>query len=291
MGFAQSEELKGSLTLSGAWAVYPTAVSWADAFKKKHPGVEINITAGGAGKGAADAMAGLVDIGMVSREPDPSETKEIKAVKVLKDAVFVVVNEKNPVISDLSSKGLKKDALRDVYITGLITSWGQAVGAQDKKPIHTYTRSDAAGAASSWAAFLGKKQEDLKGIGIFGDPSLLETVKRDPVGIGFNNFSFVFDKNGDVIAGVKLLPIDSNNNGKVDGDELITSRAQAVQLIQSGKYPVARNNYFFIDPAPNALVKAFIEFALSDEGKAVVEQVGASLPLTDKERDESLASL
>src|SRR3990172_1083728 len=69
----EAEELKGTVTLSGAWAIYPTAVAWAEAFQKQHPGVRIDVSAGGAGKGAADAIAGLADIGMVSRDPDPAE--------------------------------------------------------------------------------------------------------------------------------------------------------------------------------------------------------------------------
>lgn len=73
---AQEKELKGTVTLSGAWAIYPTAVAWAEGFQKKYPKVKIDVSAGGAGKGAADAIAGLVDIGMVSRDPDPAEIKK-----------------------------------------------------------------------------------------------------------------------------------------------------------------------------------------------------------------------
>ncbi len=70
------ETLKGTITLSGAWAIYPTAVAWGEAFQKLHPKVKVDVSAGGAGKGASDAIAGLVDIGMVSRDPDPAEIKK-----------------------------------------------------------------------------------------------------------------------------------------------------------------------------------------------------------------------
>src|SRR5512136_83085 len=95
MVIGQVNEIKGTVTLSGAWAIYPTAVAWAEAFQKKNPGVKIEISAGGAGKGASDVINGLVDIGMVSREPDPSETaKGIVPIYILHDAVFPVVSEK-----------------------------------------------------------------------------------------------------------------------------------------------------------------------------------------------------
>jgi len=45
------EKAKGTLTLSGAWALYPMAVRWAEEFRKINPEVRIDISAGGAGKG------------------------------------------------------------------------------------------------------------------------------------------------------------------------------------------------------------------------------------------------
>ena len=42
-------ELKGEIQLSGAFALYPMAVKWAEEFRKIHPKVRIDISAGGAG--------------------------------------------------------------------------------------------------------------------------------------------------------------------------------------------------------------------------------------------------
>lgn len=293
-GFALAEEkeLSGNLTLSGAWAIYPTAVSWADEFQKKHPKVKIDVSAGGAGKGAADAIAGLVDIGMVSREPDPSElNKGITPVYILHDAVYPVVGEKNPALDALMRKGLSKDKLTWIYITELAKNWDDVTGEKIGKPIHVYTRSDACGAASSWAAYFKKKQDDLKGVGVYGDPGLLEAAKRDPVGIGYTNFSYIFTRDGSIVAGAKVVPIDANNNGIADKEEIFTTRADAVKAIEAGTYPVTRKNYFFVKGKPEGLVKAFIEFTLSDEGTTVVDNVGASLPLPKVERGKVLDNL
>ena len=65
----QNIELQGTIRVSGAWALYPMMVRWGEEFRKIHPKVRVDISAGGAGKGIADALAGLVDIGMVSRSP------------------------------------------------------------------------------------------------------------------------------------------------------------------------------------------------------------------------------
>lgn len=290
--FAQEKEPAGTLSLSGAWAIYPTAVAWAQAFQKKYPNVKIDVSAGGAGKGAADAISGLVDIGMVSREPDPAEIKKgITPVYILHDAVFAVINEKNPALDKIINKGVKKETFSDFYVTGLITTWDQVSGGKVDKPIHLYTRSDSCGAAASWAGYFGKKQEDLKGIGVYGDPGLLETVKKDSLGIGYNNFSYVFDRQGNVVSGVRLVPIDSNDNGVADSDEVYQNRAEAVKAIRAKRYPATRKNYFFVKGKPTGLVKEFISFALSDEGAKIVDEVGASLPLTGEERKKVLEGL
>jgi phosphate transport system substrate-binding protein len=287
-----AEELKGIITVSGAWAIYPTAVAWGEAFQKLHPGVKVDISAGGAGKGASDAIAGLVDIGMVSREPDPAEiSKGITPVYVLHDAVFPVVSDKNPALSVIMNKGMTVKALAEVYVAGTITTWDAAVGAKVGRPLHVYTRSDSCGAAAAWAAPFGKKQEDLKGVGVYGDPGLLQAVLRDPIGLGYNNFSYVFTRDGNLVAGARLVPIDANQNGKADPEEILADRRAAVAAIESGKYPVTRKNYFFVKGKPSGLVRELLKFALSEEGTRVVDVVGTSLPVNKAERDKTLRGL
>lgn len=284
--------LSGSLTVSGAWAIYPTAVAWAEAFQKKYPGVRIDVSAGGAGKGAADAIAGLADIGMVSREPDPAELqKDIRAVYILKDAIFPVISEKNFYLQELLARGIKRQTIAGIYIDGTVTRWGQIIEAKADKPIHVYTRSDSSGAAASWAAYLGKKQEDLRGVGVYGDPGLLEAVKRDPAGIGYSNFGYVFTREGPLLPGLKVIAIDVNENGRADAEETFETRRQAIAAIAAGRYPATRRNYFFIRENAAPLVKEFIRFALSEEGAKIVDEVGASLPIPPEERDKVLKEL
>jgi len=285
-------ELKGTITLSGAWAVYPTAVAWAEAFQKAYPKVKIDVSAGGAGKGAADVIAGFVDIGMVSREPDPAETaRGVLPIYILHDAVYPVVSGKNPALGALLKKGVKKQAWADMYITGSATTWDAVVGGEQNHPLHVYTRSDSCGAAASWAKYLGKKQEDLKGIGVYGDPGLLETAKKDPAGIGYANFSYVFTREGTPVEGAKIVPIDANENGLADPDEIFETRSAAIKAIEQGTYPVTRKNYFFTKGKPGALAKVFIAFCLSDDGTKIVDTVGTSLPLPQSERAQSLSAL
>ena len=188
------ENIKGTISLSGAWALYPMAVRWSEEFRKIYPDVRIDLSAGGAGKGITDALNDMVDIGMVSREIYKEElNKGAFPVAVTKDAVVPVINASNPSLNTLLTKGLKKDAGNNIWITGMYKTWGQAFGFKGTTPIHVYTRSDACGAAEVWAKFFGKKQEDLLGSGVYGDPGLALAVKKDPLGIGFNNIGYVYD--------------------------------------------------------------------------------------------------
>ncbi|MCE8429450.1 MAG: hypothetical protein J5U19_13805, partial [Candidatus Methanoperedens sp.] len=53
-----SQELEGTISLSGAFALYPMAVRWGEEFQKLHPKVKVDISAGGAGKGMTDTLGG-----------------------------------------------------------------------------------------------------------------------------------------------------------------------------------------------------------------------------------------
>ena len=277
-------QLEGRITLSGAFALYPMAVKWAEEFKKIHPKVKIDLTAGGAGKGMTDVLNNMVDIGMVSREVYPEEVKKgAFSFAVAKDAVVAVVNSNNPAINDILTKGLKKDAGNNIWITGKYKSWSQAFVTKSGAPIHVYTRSDACGAAEVWAKYYGKKQEDLLGSGVYGDPGLALAVKKDPLGIGFNNIGYAYDHTTKKqVAGIRIVPIDLNNNGKIDPDEnFYTTMDEIVDAIAQGKYPSppARELYFVTrGKVTNQVVAEFIRWALTDGQKFVHESGYIALP-------------
>lgn len=278
------EKLKGEISLSGAFALYPLAVKWAEEFKKLHPDVKIDISAGGAGKGMVDVLNEMVDIGMVSREIYPEESKKgAFGLAVAKDAVVPVVNANNPIIADILTQGLKPEVANHIWITGKVKVWNQAFTSKVKAPIHVYTRSDACGAAEVWAKFFGKKQEDLLGSGVYGDPGLALAVKKDQLGIGFNNIGYAYDyKTKQQVAGIRVLPLDLNKNGKIDEDEnFYDSMDKLIAAIASGKYPSppARELYFVTKNQPQKkVVVEFIRWILSEGQKYVLETGYINLP-------------
>ena len=279
------EKLKGQISISGAFALYPMTIKWSEEFRKIHPDVRIDISAGGAGKGIADALSDMVEIGMVSREINAEEIKKgAFPIAVTKDAVVAVVSELNPVLKDILAKGLKKEVGNNIWITGKTKGWSQAFAVKSTSPIHVYTRSDACGAAEMWAKFFGKKQEDLLGVGVFGDPGLAQAVKKDPLGIGFNNIGYAYDASTKKqIKGLRVVPLDLNNNGKIDADEnFYDSMNYLIAAIASGKYPSppARELYFVTkgNPKNNRVLTEFIRWVLTDGQKYVHEAGYIALP-------------
>ena len=271
-----AQELKGNISISGAFALYPITVKWAEEFKKTHPSVKIDIQAGGAGKGITDVLSKVTDIGLVSRDLNVAEYKKgAFAVAVTKDAVIPTLSATSPYRKVLYERGVRKEAFNNIFITGKYKTWN-ALGFKSDAPIHVYTRSDAAGAAETWAKYFGKKQEDLLGVAVFGDPGLAQAVKRDPNGIGFNNIVYIYDmKTNKATNGVIPVPIDLNNNGKLDPEEnFYNTIDELIAAIVAGKYPSppARDLYYVTVGKPkNPIVKEFIKYILTDGQKFVTE--------------------
>ena len=279
LGYAEipEDELEGTITMSGAWALYPMAVRWSEEFQKIYPKVHIDVAAGGAGKGMVDCLAQVVDIGMVSRDIYPEEIeKGAWWVSVTKDAVVPTFNEENPVKERLLMQGGKKETFIGMWITGEVRNWGQVCDCDRPYEIDLYTRSDACGAAKTWAKYLGGTQEDLLGIGVYGDPGLAEAVKKDVFGVGFNNINFVYDaETKHPVAGLRILPIDLDSNGNIDEKEnFYTNRDDLVHAIATGRYPSppARDLHFVSQGKPaRALVRTFLKWVLTDGQKFVPE--------------------
>lgn len=260
--------MDGELSLSGAFALYPLAVQWAEEFRSIYPDVRVDISAGGAGKGMTDALAGVVDLGMVSREVyPPEEAKGAVGFAVAKDAVAATVNAANPKIKELLERGMTREAAIKIWITGEAKTWGDVLGTDDDTPLHVYTRSDACGAAETWALWLGGKQEDLFGTAVFGDPGVAAAVQKDIYGIGFNNIGYAYDndthKPND---GILVMPIDIDGNGRITPDErFYETKDRFIEAIAEDKYPSppARDLYLVTKGVPtDSVTVAFIKYVL-----------------------------
>ncbi len=275
----QCNPAQETITISGAFGLYPMAIKWAEEFKKIHPEIRLDISAGGAGKGMTDVLYENVDLGMLSRDINHREIeKGAYPVAVVKDAVIPTFNSANPVAKNILSQGLTKKEFTEIFIEEKYQYWGQVLKIQDVTPLHVYTRSDAAGAPETWAKYLNKKQEDLKGVGVFGDPGLAQAVKNDIYSVGFNNVVYVYNSATQVPhQGLSVVPIDINENGKIDSTEnFYTTLPAIIKAIGQGKYPSppARELYLVTKGKPQrASVKEFLRWILTD-GQAYVNESG-----------------
>ncbi len=293
---ASSEKPEASISLSGAFAMYPMVQVWAQEYKKVHPEVRFDIQAGGAGKGLTDCLAGAIDVGMFSRELTEAEKERgVWWIALCKDAVIPTMSAKNPYVTEIQSRGIKKDEFKSIFVDQTIGTWEQLLGKPSGiTKINVYTRADAAGAADSWASFFGKKQENLKGIGVSGDPGLAEAVKKSANGIGYNNTLFIFDVHtGKKMAGMEVIPIDVNENGKIDPEENVyQSLPDFLQAVNNGSFPSppARPLYFITKGKPQQkVILDFFRWCLTD-GQQMVAKAGF-VPLNESMIKEQLQKL
>jgi phosphate transport system substrate-binding protein len=283
------------IKISGAFALYPLAEKWKEEYTKLNPDVKIKIQAGGAGKGMADALAQQVDLGMVSRDVNPEELKQgAWHVAVTKDAVIPTISASNPYLNDILKKGITRKQFIELWIEGKPLSWGELAGKTAQDQVKVFKRSDAAGAAESWAKYLGKKQDDLKGTGVLGDPGLANAVMKDKFGIGFNNVVFVYDmKTKKPHDGIRVIPIDINENGTIDSEENFYDTIEQINAaIADGRYPSppARELFFVSKGKPQK--KAVIDFLtwIVNDGQNYVKEAGF-ITLSDEKINESRQKL
>lgn len=285
-------KLKGELSLSGAFALYPLAVVWAEEFQKLNPDVKVDVSAGGAGKGMTDVLAGVVDFGMVSREVYPQEQeKGAVGFPSAKDAVVPTINANNPILDKILAHGITKEIAHKIWIDGNVKTWGDVLGTDDQTPIHVYTRSDACGAAETFANWFGAKQEDLGGTAVFGDPGLAAAIQKDIYGIGFNNIGYAYDNDSHKLnADLQIFPVDVDGNGSISDDEQFYDlKDNVTKAIAEGKYPSppARDLYLVTKGVPtDPVVIAFLKYVLTD-GQKKNEPVGY-IEITQEKIDKAL---
>lgn len=295
-GYNKERGFEGNISLSGAFALYPLVVLWSEEFKKEHPLVRFNISAGGAGKGIADALTGMVDIGLISRDLHPEEMKNgAYPIHVAKDAVICTINADNPNYRLLKERGLTNAELKNIFIYNKYKTWNDIDKRFTTDPVTVYTRADAAGAAETWANFFKSKQEDLKGVGIFGDPGIAQAVKDDQNAIGFNNINYVYDlKTKKVMDKIDVLPIDLNGDGSINEQESFYNTIdELTDAVSNNRYPSppSRDLSFITKGKPdNLLLKEFISFVLKKKSQSYLLENGY-VPLTETFMNEELKKL
>jgi len=289
---------KDTIKVSGAYALYPMMQIWAEKYHEE-TGIRVEVSGGGAGKGMADALNGMVDIGMVSRDIYPEEIERgAFYVAVAKDCVVATINKNNPVVDDILQKGIKREVFVDIFITRNITTWGEVVGKPSIiSPIHVYTRADQCGAAKTWAKYLGGfTQDDLTNAAdsaVDSDPGLAETIRGDSLAIGYNNLNFAYDiKTGKPVSGIVIIPIDLNENGILeDSEKFYDTRDEIINAVKNGVYPSPPARELYLVTKDNFVGKAkeFVRWILTEGQKYIPEH--GYIQLSEEKLQQELQKL
>jgi len=254
-GQAQSVTIKGSDTM------VHLASSWAEAFMKSNPKVEVAVTGGGSGTGIAALLNGTTDICAASRkmkqkEKDLAAQKGIKPVEVIvaRDGIAVVVNPENPI------NELTLEQIRKIY-TGAYNSWSQ-VGGPDK-PIEVLSRESSSGTYVFFQKNVLLKKDYRQDARLMPATSaVIQTVSSDKWSIGYVVLGYAVEAANKI----KMLGVKTGDASPV----VLPSE----KTVESGEYSIARPLQLYTAGEPTGAAKEFIDFCLGPEGQDIVRETG-----------------
>jgi phosphate transport system substrate-binding protein len=246
------------ITIKGSDTMVILGQRFAEAYMKKNPGTVIQVTGGGSGTGIAALINGTTDLAQSSRPMKEKEKADVQARAgapvverpVAIDALAVFLHATNPVTE------LTLDQLKQIY-QGKITSW-KAFGGPDRRII-IYGRENSSGTYEYFKEHVLNKEDFSPRVQTLqGTAAVVNAVAKDPSGIGYGGIAYE--------SAVKLAAIrkDTSTAGVTPSE----------QTAVDGSYPIARQLYFYYPDSAAAAVKAFVEWAISEEGQGVVENVG-----------------
>ncbi len=247
-----------AITMKGSDTMVILGQRWAEIYMQKNSGAVIQVTGGGSGTGIAALINGTTDICEASRPMKDAEKTKLKEryftlgveIPVAQDGLAVYLHESNP-LDQLSMEQLKA-----IY-TGQITNWKE-LGGPDAKII-LYGRENNSG------TYVFFKDNVLKGADFTpqtatlpGTAAVVNAVAKDKNGIGYGGAAYA--------KGIKFCKVS-----KVAGGEAFEPN---LETVESGKYPLSRNLYWYLRTKPTGDIKKLVDWVLSPEGQKIVAEVG-----------------
>ncbi len=242
-----SGDISGTVVITGSTSVEKILTEMKDEFCAMYPNVSIEYTGSGSSAGIKDTKAGTNNIGASSRELKEEEQEDALKTEVFAyDGIAVIVNPANEAANDLTV-----EQLCDIY-SGKITNWSEVGGADGD--IFVVSREESSGTRSAFEELIGL--ENAGGLTSTaavseGNGPVQAAVAENANAIGYVSFSFIDDS-------VKALTV-----GGVEA---------TAELAKSGEYPLSRPFLFcYYEDKVGEAGKAFLEFALSEDGQMCVE--------------------
>lgn len=233
-----------TIAISGSTSVGPLMEKIQEVYEAENPNVTLEIQQPGSGTGIKNAIEGVAEIGMSSRDlKEDEKSAGVEATVIAYDGIALLVNPKNPV------KDITLEQVKDIY-TGKITNWKE-VGGNDA-PIVVVSREEGSGTRDAFQEIVGYKAEELVKDASISDGSgaVKATVVGNENAIGFASFEYV----DNTVAALK-----------VDGAE------PTAENVKAATYKISRPfNLVTKEDTLTEEGKALIEYIKSDAGQEIV---------------------
>ncbi|XQE67295.1 PstS family phosphate ABC transporter substrate-binding protein [Pseudomonas sp. P3C3] len=278
-GYEKTSGVSGNLSSVGSDSLANLMTLWAEEYKKNYPNVNIQIQAAGSSTAPPALTEGTGNLGPMSRAMKDNELQAFEAkfgykptaVPVAIDALAVFVHKDNP-IKQLTMQQV--DGIFSAnYLCGgsNVKTWGDLglTGEWADKPVQLFGRNSVSGTygyfketALCKGDFKGNVNEQP------GSASVVQSISSTVNAIGYSGIGYR-------TASVRAVPL-VNKSGEIE-------EANETNAL-SGKYPLARFFYVYVNKAPNKplspLEAEFIKLVLSQQGQQVVVKDGyIPLPL------------
>jgi phosphate transport system substrate-binding protein len=257
---ASNTGLSGSITASGSTALQPLAEQIARIFNENNPSATVSVQGGGSGTGLTQVLQGSVQIGnsdiYAEEKLKPEDAKTLVDHKVAVVGFTVVTNNK------VAVDNISKAALIKIF-TGQVKNWKE-VGGNDM-PIQLINRPKSSGTRATFRKYGLDDKEEAEGTSLQQDSSgaVKNTIKASDGAICYLALAYLTE---DVRKEIKVLKLDNVEANK--------------ENITTGKYPIWSYEHMYTRGEPQGLTKAFLDYVVSREVKAVVEKLGY-IPISD----------
>jgi phosphate transport system substrate-binding protein len=274
--YQRTSGVSGNINSVGSDTMNNMMALWAETFRKMYPNVRIQIEGKGSSTAPPALIAGTSQFGPMSRAMRSTEIDQFEAkygykptqLRTAYDALAVYVNKDNPLEKltlaqvDAAFSKTRRRGGKNAATWGDLGLTGDWAG----RPISLYGRNSASGTYGFFKEHTlknGDYKDTVKEQP--GSASVVQGVTEDRFGIGYSGIGYK-------TSGVKAL-------GLAEGTEFFEG---GYDNVKSGKYPLSRYLYIYINKAPgkplDPLVKEFARLIFSKEGQEVVIKDGY-LPL------------
>lgn len=269
--FAQNNQPSFSIGVETSLA--PLAEGWIQKYTQFNPGVTIILKE----KSETGPQA---DVRLFKHYDDNFPKNEIEiTIKIGQLPILPVINQNNRHFSREQRRGISTSKLNEIFFSELF-DWLNEDKDKKEPEYAVYTPMPQSLTAEAFSEFYNKQSTDLKGVYVSGGHEhLLSAILQDPDAISYILSSHIFDfETRKPIEGLKVLPVDLNNNGRLDKNEQIFDNLDLIlQYFEETQNPVIPSVNISLalssENLTNPEINNFLKWIKSD-GQDINQQLG-----------------